>query len=88
MNKKSDILTNLKRQVLILKSQLDIINRKKLSMSPVQHSKSKQKPTRTASRFESNYLDGETIGERGLRRFTDRQDTSRNLSELILNKSV
>lgn len=58
MNKKSDILSNLKRQVLILKSQLDIINRKKQSLSPAHHSKSKKRPTRTASRFDSNYLDG------------------------------
>jgi hypothetical protein len=90
MSKKTDILVNLKQQVMILKSQLDLINRKKMSISPGHHqSKSKgQRPSRTASRFDSNCLDGEIIGERGLRRFTNRQDTSHNLSELILNKSI
>jgi hypothetical protein len=85
MSKKTDILVNLKQQVMILKSQLDLINRKKMSISPGHHqSKSKgQRPSRTASRFDSNCLDGEIIG-----RFTNRQDTSHNLSELILNKSI
>jgi hypothetical protein len=63
MNKKTDILVNLKRQVMMLKEQLDIINKKKLSISPKHHSTSKNiRPNRTASRFNSNCLDGEFVG--------------------------
>lgn len=90
MNKKSEILVNLKKQVMILKSQLDVLNQRKLDVSGA-HSKSKsksKKPTRTSSRFDSNYLDGEIVGERGLKRFGDKQAQFRNLNELITSKSV
>lgn len=89
-NKKSEILVNLKKQVMILKSQLDILNQRKLDLS-ISKSKEKskgKKPLKITSRFDSNYLDGEIVGSRGLKRFGDRDSHFRNLSELITNKST
>lgn len=91
MNKKTDILMSLKKQVMILKSQLEVINKKKLSLSPNVgkfKSKSRTPHHRTSSRFDSNFVDPETVGERGIKKFVDPNEQSRNLAELIMNKSV
>jgi hypothetical protein len=74
---------------MLLKSQLDVLNQRKLNLSANKsHSKSKGHKTKVTSRFDSNYLDGEIVGSRGIKRFAERQGPFCNLSELITNKSA
>lgn len=88
MDKKSHLLSSLKKQVIALKSQLEGLEKTKISnISRSKHNPSHIKSISHSSRFDSLNLDSSYL-ERGIRKFPLADFKFRNISQVIQDKSA
>lgn len=83
MEKKTNLLSNLKKQVLALKCQLDVLEKNKHKSSKTH---SHHRSISYSSRFNSNTLDSTSLS-RGLKKFPLADSKFKNISEVIKEKS-
>lgn len=86
MNRKTNTLSNLKKQVLTLKSQLESLEKSKNQASKIdnrEHSRSVSHSSRfNTITFDSTYLD------RGVKKFILEETRFKNIVDVICHKSV
>lgn len=87
MDKKSHLLSSLKKQVIALKSQLEGLEKSKTNQ-PSRHNNSQHNKSVSHSlRFDSLTLDSSYL-HRGIRKFPLADSHSRNIANLIQDKSA
>jgi hypothetical protein len=88
MDKKSHLLSSLKKQVIALKSQLEGLEKTKhTKLSCSSQNPAHNKSISHSSRFDSLTLDSSYL-HRGIRKFPLADSKFRNISEVIQDKSV
>ena len=87
MDKKTHLLSNLKRQVLALKNQLEGLERYKQSKLHRQSYNSKtNRSVSYSSRFDSTTLDSSYL-DKGIKKFYGDKEKFKNIADLINEKS-
>jgi hypothetical protein len=87
MDKKTNLLSNLKKQVMILKSQLEGLEHTKSHLNSKHANTSHNKSVSHSSRFDSINLDCSYL-DRGIKKFTLGDSKFKNIAEIIKEKST
>lgn len=82
MEKKNHLLSNLKRQVVALKLQLEQLEKNKQGKSYKHHQSINNKSITHSSRFDSISLDCSYL-DKGIKKFPEKENRHYNLAELI-----
>jgi len=87
MDKKTHLLSNLKRQVLALKNQLEGLERHKQSkLNKQSYNFKNNRSVSYSSRFDSINLDSSYL-DKGIKKFYGNKDKFKNIADLINEKS-
>jgi hypothetical protein len=86
MDKKTNLLSNLKKQVLILKSQLEGLEHSKAHLHSKHIRTSHNKSVSHSSRFDSTNLDSSYLN-RGIKKFALGDSKFKNIAQIIKEKS-
>ena len=88
MEKKTSLLTNLKKQVVALKQQLENIEQKQYSnVIKHKHNIKRHRSISHSSRFNSLSFDRSDL-DRGIKKFNNPEHKFKNLSQIIQEKSA
>lgn len=87
MDKKSNLLSHLKKQVMALKNQLEVIEHHKSQKASKHTQNSHNRSVSHSSRFDSSHLDSSYLN-RGIRKFYDAHPKFKNIAQLIRDKSA
>jgi len=82
MDKKTNLLSNLKKQVMILKSQLEGLENRKSHIQSKHANTSHNKSISHTSRFDSINLDSSYL-DRGIKKFPLADSKFKNITEII-----